>query len=72
MSNDKRGRKVAIVGATGAVGEVLLSILEERNFPIKDLRPLASKNDGRSVRFKGKSLPVMETTETAFQDIDFA
>ncbi|MCH2409341.1 aspartate-semialdehyde dehydrogenase [Myxococcota bacterium] len=72
MSNDKRGRKVAIVGATGAVGEVLLSILEERNFPIKDLRPLASKSDGRSVRFKGKSLPVMETTETAFQDIDFA
>ena len=39
----KRGRTVAIVGATGAVGEVLLRVLEERAFPLAELRALASE-----------------------------
>ena len=60
------------MGATGAVGEVLLSVLEERNFPINEIRPLASKGDGRSVQFKGTALPVIETTEKAFEGVDFA
>jgi len=47
---------VAIVGATGAVGEVLISILDERNFPINNLYPLASKRSaGNKVNCQGKS-----------------
>jgi len=47
---------VAIVGATGAVGEVLISILDERNFPINNLYPLASKRSaGSKVKCQGKS-----------------
>ena len=47
---------VAIVGATGAVGEVLISILDERNFPINNLYPLASKRSaGNKVSCQGKS-----------------
>jgi len=47
---------VAIVGATGAVGEVLISILDERNFPINNLYPLASKRSaGKKVNCQGKS-----------------
>ena len=46
---------VAIVGATGAVGEVLISILDERNFPINNLYPLASKRSaGNKVNCQGK------------------
>ena len=47
---------VAIVGATGAVGEVLISILDERNFPINNLYPLASQRSaGIKVNCQGKS-----------------
>ncbi len=46
---------VAVVGATGAVGEVLLEILAERNFPIKELYPLASERSaGKTVMYKSK------------------
>ena len=49
------GLRVAIVGATGAVGEILLGILEERNLPIDRLLPLASgRSAGRTVRFAGQ------------------
>ena len=47
--------KVAVVGATGMVGEVMLKVLEERNFPLTELIPVASKKSvGKSVMFKGK------------------
>ena len=50
---------VAIVGATGAVGEELLRVLEEYNFPVKKLVPLASKRSvGVEVEFRGETLKV--------------
>jgi aspartate-semialdehyde dehydrogenase len=69
---NREGRTVAIVGATGAVGEVLLGILAERDFPISELRPLASRGDGRTVRFRGEDIPVEETRPEAFDGVDFA
>jgi aspartate-semialdehyde dehydrogenase len=51
--------RVAILGATGAVGTELLELLEIRNFPIADLKLLASERSvGRSLRFKGENLPI--------------
>lgn len=50
---------VAVVGATGAVGETMISILEQRNFPVAELFPLASSRSvGKRVEFRGKSIPV--------------
>ncbi|MBR9756853.1 MAG: aspartate-semialdehyde dehydrogenase [Algicola sp.] len=52
--------KVAVVGATGMVGEVMLNLLEERNFPIETLIPVASeKSVGKEISFKGKTYPVV-------------
>ncbi len=63
---------VAIVGATGAVGEVLLGILEERNFPLSELRPLASERSvGSTVEFKGDSYEVALAEPGAFDGADF-
>ncbi|MBM4336172.1 MAG: aspartate-semialdehyde dehydrogenase [Deltaproteobacteria bacterium] len=65
-------RKVAIVGATGAVGEVLLRVLESRNFPVAELRPLASERSvGTTVEFRGKKLPVGLAEPDAFEGMDF-
>jgi aspartate-semialdehyde dehydrogenase len=66
---------VAIVGATGAVGEELLRVLEEYNFPVKKLVPLASKRSvGVEVEFRGEVLKVKELTCDVFkeEDIDIA
>ena len=64
---------VAIVGATGAVGAELLSVLERRSFPVASLRPLASsRSAGRLVEFRGKSVPVEELSEQSFDNIDIA
>ncbi|MBP6392735.1 MAG: aspartate-semialdehyde dehydrogenase, partial [Flavobacteriales bacterium] len=52
--------KVAVVGATGLVGGVMLKVLEERDFPVEELLPVASERSaGRTVVFKGKEIPVM-------------
>jgi aspartate semialdehyde dehydrogenase (EC 1.2.1.11) len=52
---------VAVVGATGAVGEAMLSILEERNFPVGEVYALASSNSvGKRIPFKGRSLAVQD------------
>ena len=68
-----RGRVVAIAGATGAVGEVLLRILEQRNFPVAELRPLASERSaGTTITFRGKKLPVEVARAEAFDGVDFA
>jgi aspartate-semialdehyde dehydrogenase len=65
------GIKVAIMGATGAVGTELLGLLAERNFPIAELRLLASaRSAGRSLEFKGESVRVQELTHGSFQGID--
>lgn len=52
--------KVAVVGATGMVGQVMLKVLEERNFPVTELIPVASaKSAGKTISFKGKEYPVV-------------
>ena len=64
---------LAIVGATGAVGVELLRCLENRNFPLRGLKLLASaRSAGKVLRFKGRGIVVEELTETSFQDIDIA
>ena len=62
---------VAILGATGAVGQEMMKILEERNFPINELRPLASaRSAGKTLTFAGKEIVIQEACETAFEGID--
>ena len=58
---------VAVVGATGAVGEAMISILEERNFPVRNLYPLASsRSAGKTVMFHGKPVTVTDLAEFDF------
>jgi len=69
----ERRYHVAIVGATGAVGQELLGILEERKFPVARLSLLASKRSaGRMLGFAGHEYPVQELTEHSFAGVDFA
>jgi len=64
-----RKYNVAIVGATGAVGEELLIVLEDVDFPINKLVPLASsKSAGMDIEFKGKNHKVIELTESVFEE----
>ncbi|HSJ48044.1 MAG TPA: aspartate-semialdehyde dehydrogenase [Gammaproteobacteria bacterium] len=58
---------VAVVGATGAVGEAMMEILEEREFPVNNLYPLASERSaGKTLRFQGKSIEVTNLAEFDF------
>jgi len=67
------GLKVAVVGATGAVGKEMLSILEERGFEADSIRALASpRSAGSSLPFKGDELEVETLTEDVFQELDLA
>ena len=62
---------VGVLGATGAVGQQMLKILEERNFPVKALRPLASaRSAGRRIAFRGEQVPIAEAREDAFRGLD--
>ena len=62
---------VAVVGATGLVGEVLLRIFEERDFPMRELRPMASaRSAGSSVAFRGQEWEVCEARADAFAGVD--
>lgn len=64
---------VAVVGATGAVGIEMMSILEERNFPIKDIKLLASKRSaGKTFEFKGETVVIEEATPESFNDVQIA
>lgn len=66
-----RTYSVAILGATGAVGTELLALLESRNFPLANLKLLASpRSAGTTLTFKGEALPVMATDEAAFEGVD--
>jgi len=61
---------VAVAGATGAVGETMISILEERDFPIDNLYPLASSRSvGKKIEFKGKSLLVEDLEQFDFSKV---
>ncbi len=64
---------VAVVGATGAVGEEFIRILESRNFPVQELRLLASKrSSGKKMRFRGADHTVQELTKHSFRGIKIA
>lgn len=64
---------VAVAGATGAVGNQMITSLEERNFPIKSIKFLASSRSvGRKLRFRGDLFAVEELTENSFKGIDIA
>jgi len=64
---------VAVVGATGAVGNQMIACLEEMDFPVKRLTLLASSRSvGRQLRFRGDSIDVQELTERSFKGIDIA
>jgi len=64
---------VALLGATGLVGRTALRILEERGFPVRELRPLASDRGGaRTVRFRGADVPVLPVGPEAFEGVDLA
>jgi aspartate-semialdehyde dehydrogenase len=67
------GYCVAVAGATGAVGEVMLRVLEERKFPVRQLKPLASaRSVGKTVTFGGEEIKVEELTTTSFAGVDIA
>jgi aspartate-semialdehyde dehydrogenase len=64
---------VAVVGITGAVGQQIIRLLNERNFPINQLKLLASKRSaGNKIEFKGKEITVEEATPQSFDGIDIA
>jgi aspartate-semialdehyde dehydrogenase len=62
---------VAVVGATGAVGETMLSILEERKFPVENLYALASsRSAGSTIRYNGKTVVIEELEKFDFKGVD--
>lgn len=64
---------VGIVGVTGAVGQEILDLLESRNFPVAELRPLASaRSAGKKIKFAGKEWPIQEAKPESFDGLDFA
>ncbi len=64
---------IAVAGATGAVGRKMLEILEERNFPVANLKALASaRSVGQALPFNGNSLAVEELKENSFEGVDIA
>jgi aspartate-semialdehyde dehydrogenase len=64
---------VAVVGATGAVGNEMITILEQRNFPVEKLRLFASeRSEGKTLDFRGKPVKVEVLTEKVFDGIDIA
>ncbi|MDR1070733.1 MAG: aspartate-semialdehyde dehydrogenase [Gracilibacteraceae bacterium] len=64
---------LAIVGATGAVGQEFLNILAQRDFPVDDLRLLATKRSaGRTVVWRDREIEVRETTRDSFRGVDIA
>jgi aspartate-semialdehyde dehydrogenase len=68
-----RKLRVAIAGATGAVGAEFLDLLGSRSFPVADIRPLASaRSEGSSVRFLGEDVPVEVLGVDSFEGVDLA
>ncbi|MBQ1622409.1 MAG: aspartate-semialdehyde dehydrogenase, partial [Selenomonas sp.] len=64
---------VAILGATGAVGQEFLRLIEEREFPFAELKLLASKRSaGKVISFMGKDYTVEEATNDSFENVQIA
>ena len=62
---------VAVLGATGAVGQEMMKILAERNFPVGKLIPLASaRSAGKTMKFRGEDVTIQEARDEAFQGVD--
>jgi aspartate-semialdehyde dehydrogenase len=58
--------KTAVIGATGMVGQTMIKILEERNFPVTEFIPAASERSvGKEVMFKGKAVKIVSVKEAA-------
>ncbi len=71
MAKTIKPLRVAVVGATGLVGETMIRVLEERSFPVSELYPLASNRSlGKTVDFQGKRLPVLELAGFDFSQAD--
>jgi len=69
----KDGYNIAIVGATGAVGQEMMEILEERNFPVREIKLLASERSaGKELEYKGNKIKVEKLGENSFENIDIA
>jgi aspartate-semialdehyde dehydrogenase len=67
------GLRVAVVGATGAVGQTTLKVLEERKFPVRELRAFASERSvGKTVTFRGEAIRVEKVGPEAFKGVDVA
>src|SRR5919197_435277 len=67
------GVSVAVVGATGAAGQTTLKILEERKFPVRELRAFASERSvGKTVTFRGEAVRVQKIEPGAFQGVEIA
>lgn len=67
MTVEKKGYGVCVLGATGLVGETLIRVLEERDFPVSELFPLASNRSvGKRVAFRGRQIPVMDVATFDF------
>ena len=73
MLTKKKKYVVAVVGATGAVGNEMIATLEEREFPVERLRLFASeRSEGKSLQFEGSEIPVETLKEDSFRGIDIA
>jgi aspartate-semialdehyde dehydrogenase len=73
MLKKKERYVVAVVGATGAVGEEMVSILEERNFPVEELVLFASeRSEGKKIPFRGDDVVVKTLKEDSFKGVDIA
>src|SRR5690625_3573214 len=73
MTNSKQSFNIAIVGATGAVGQNILEILEKKQLPINQLKLLSSpRSAGKKIMFGEEELTVEEATPESFDNIDIA
>ena len=75
VSSERRTKvkqyNVAILGATGAVGQEMMKVLEERDFPIAQLKLLASsRSAGKTMMFKGQPLTIEAASEDSFEGMD--
>lgn len=71
-SANPEGYVVAVLGATGLVGQTMISVLEERHFPVRTLIPLAATSGGRTVRFRGTDVLVQQVQPDSFTGVDIA
>lgn len=67
------GKVVAVAGATGVVGREMLRVLEDRNFPVKSIKLLASERSlGRTLKYKGEDIPVEVLSDDSFNGVEIA